>query len=44
MNEVINVSEERMTLVIYSQYTNYKVMANANRAEALREIRLRIGK
>lgn len=44
MNEVVNVSEERMTLVIYSQYTNYKVMANANRAEALREIRSRIGK
>lgn len=44
MNEVINVSEEKMTLIIYSQYTNYKVMANTNRAEALREIRLRIGK
>lgn len=44
MNEVINVSEEKMTLIIYSQYTNYKVMANTNRAEALREIRSRIGK
>ena len=44
MNEVINVSEEKMTLIIYSQYTNYKVMANKNRAEALREIRSRIGK
>lgn len=44
MNEVINVSEKKMTLIIYSQYTNYKVMANTNRAEALREIRSRIGK
>ena len=44
INEVINVSEEKMTLIIYSQYTNYKVMANTNRAEALREIRSRIGK
>ena len=44
MNEVINVSGEKMTLIIYSQYTNYKVMANTNRAEALREIRSRIGK
>lgn len=44
MNEVINVSEGKMTLIIYSQYTNYKVMANTNRAEALREIRSRIGK
>ena len=44
MNEVINVSEEKMTLIIYAQYTNYKVMANTNRAEALREIRSRIGK
>lgn len=44
MNEVINVSEEKMTLIIYSQYTNYKVMANTNRAKALREIRSRIGK
>ena len=44
MNEVINVAEERMTLVIYSQYTNYKVMANVNRADALKEIRQRIGK
>ena len=33
-----------MTLVIYSQYTNYKVMANVNLADALKEIRQRIGK
>lgn len=43
-SDISNVSEDKYSIVIYTQYANYKVLANTNRADALKEIRQRIGK
>ncbi len=41
-DEILNVTESGKTLCLYTPYEKYTVLALANRAEALREIRARM--
>ena len=41
-NEIVNVTESGRTIIVYTSYEKYQVLANKNRAEAIRAIRERI--
>ncbi len=41
-NEIINITESSRTLLIYTQYATYEVLAREHRKEALMEIRNRM--